>query len=246
MTGNYAAANTFLDALAHHRRGLGLTATALAWGTWAQPSGITAHLSEADLRRIERSGVKPLSSEKAMVLLDIAFGTGAPALMPAGLDLTPLIGQDSVPPLLRRLVRAMPRPTATAEAAPDQRSLIQRIGVMPVADQRRMLFDLVVTHIAAVTGQPPEGIEPSRPFSEMGLDSLMALEMRNRLATSSGLALPATLVFDHPTALTLCRYLQGRLFPEVSHATGASNGSGNGKGNGHGGGPRVRRRSGPR
>jgi hypothetical protein len=223
--GNYAAANAFLDALAQHRRALGLPASSLAWGLWAPASGITGHLSESDLGRIARGGMRPLSPDDAMTLLDIAHGTGKANLMPANLDVAPLRDSTAVPTLLRRLVRSLPQTTA-AVAQPVQKDVLHRLNGLSAPEQERLLVELVTSHVATVTNHPPQAIDPGRPFREMGFDSLMALELRNRLASTTGLSLPATLVFDHPTATALSRQLRTLLAPATSNGNGAGAGRG--------------------
>ncbi|MBM0280183.1 beta-ketoacyl reductase, partial [Micromonospora tarensis] len=109
---NYAAANAFLDALASHRRAAGLPATALAWGLWAEPSGLTGHLTDADLTRLRRSGLEPLSTTEALTLFDATVGSGDAALVPV--RLTPSAFRDDPPALLRALAPARPRRVAVA------------------------------------------------------------------------------------------------------------------------------------
>ncbi|KIF03392.1 polyketide synthase, partial [Streptomyces sp. RSD-27] len=108
---NYAAANTFLDALAHRRRAEGLPATALAWGLWAERSGMTGDLADTDLERISRAGVAALSSAEGLALMDTARATGDATAVPMHLDLAALRQADAsmVPPLLRGLVRPAAR-----------------------------------------------------------------------------------------------------------------------------------------
>ncbi|WP_275408855.1 type I polyketide synthase [Micromonospora qiuiae] len=218
--GNYAAANAFLDALAQHRHDLGLPASSLAWGLWAPASGITGHLSEADLGRIARGGMHPLSPADAMTLLDIAHGTGKANLMPANLDVTPLRESTSVPTLLRRLVRSLPQQMTAAVTRPAQKDVLHRLDGLSMSEQERLLIEFVTSHVATVTNHPPQTIDPARPFREMGFDSLMALELRNRLANTTGLSLPATLVFDHPTAAALSRQLRTLLAPATNGGNG--------------------------
>jgi NAD(P)-dependent dehydrogenase (short-subunit alcohol dehydrogenase family) len=211
---NYAAANTFLDALAEHRRGLGLPATSLAWGLWAERSHITAHLDETDLRRIARAGLRPLATDKALRLFDEALDADAAVLVPSQLDLAPLRGKVPQPAMLRRLMQAMPRPsTPSRAAAPEQKDVLDRLLGLNHAEQQRHLLDLVRDQIAAVSGLPAAKVESDRPFAELGLDSLMALELRNRIASATGRSLPATFVFDHPNAGALSLHLQTLLLP---------------------------------
>lgn len=102
---NYAAANTFLDALAVHRRAAGLPATALAWGLWGQASGMTGQLGEADFARMRRIGVVPLPSEEGLALFDLAHAVDAACVMPIRLDLAGLREQDTAPAVLEGLLR---------------------------------------------------------------------------------------------------------------------------------------------
>ncbi|RFS81062.1 SDR family NAD(P)-dependent oxidoreductase [Actinomadura spongiicola] len=210
--GNYAAANAFLDGLAHHRRALGLPVLSLAWGLWEQPSGITAHLDHADLRRIVRGGMSPLPTPEALALLDTARESGLPAVMPARLDETRLGGAGTaVPALLQDLVRRAPRPVAAERAAPRTADLGAELRAVPAPERERRLVDLVVGQIATVTDHPSHIIDPGRPFRELGFDSLMTVELRNRLAAATTLQLPATLVFDHPTPTALAQHLHDLL-----------------------------------
>ncbi|MDL4815440.1 type I polyketide synthase [Actinomadura opuntiae] len=213
--GNYAAANAFVDALAAHRRALGLPATALSWGRWREASGMTGMLAEADLTRMSRNGVAPLSTEEGLALFDQAVAADRAVLLPARLDLPALHAQADaglLPAVLRGLVRSTAR-ARTANAA-DPRALADRLERLDEADQERTLVEVVRETVATVLGHgAPETVDAGRAFREMGFDSLTAQELRNRLNAATGLRLPATLVFDHPTATALARHLRGALAP---------------------------------
>uniref|UniRef100_UPI00131AF748 type I polyketide synthase n=1 Tax=Amycolatopsis anabasis TaxID=1840409 RepID=UPI00131AF748 len=220
--GNYAAANAFLDALAQHRRAHGLPALSLAWGLWAQSSEMTGDLEAAEVDRMRRSGMTALSSREGIALFDAALGANEAVLAPAHIDLAPLRSRaDEIPAMLRGLVRA---PSRRAEkAGPGSAdALRQRLaGLAEVAEQENVLVELLQAQVAGVLGfDTANAVDPDRAFSEIGFDSLTALELRNRLNAATGLRLPATLVFDYPTPAALAIHLRTELAPEVSGDTG--------------------------
>ncbi|WP_055480219.1 type I polyketide synthase [Sphaerimonospora mesophila] len=207
--GAYAAGNAFVDALVSWRRGRGLPGVSLGWGLWAERSGITGGLGQADLARMARSGVRPLSTEAALKLFDTALAADEPVQVPIHLDLTAFRGgRAPVPALLRGLVRA-PAARAVARSAPtSDSSYARRLAEMPEADRDHALLDLVRGHAAAVLGHAtPDAVAADRPFKEIGFDSLTGVEFRNRLGEAIGLRLPATLTFDHPTPAVLAAHL---------------------------------------
>ncbi|WP_461087885.1 type I polyketide synthase, partial [Streptomyces deserti] len=212
---NYAAANAFLDALAHHRRAQGLPATSLAWGLWAQASEMTAHLGDRELDRRARGGAAPLSSDDGLALFDAARATDRTLLVPVRLDLQGLRAQAAtagVPPLLRTLVRVPQRRTAAADDQKQGTRLAQRLAALPTAEREQEMLALVRGHAAAVIGYTsPDAIAPDRAFRDLGFDSLTAVELRNRLTAATGIRLPATLAFDYPSATALARHLLDEL-----------------------------------
>ncbi|MGP3937923.1 type I polyketide synthase [Nonomuraea sp. KM88] len=222
--GNYAAANTFLDALAQHRRARGLAATSLAWGLWTPQSGsgMTGHLDEADLGRLSRSGMGALGVDQGLELLDRALGVDEAALVPINLDLAVLragAAKGFGHPMFRGLVRIATRRAVVAAEAPQADSLTDRLAALPDDDRLPMLLDLVRGHVAAVLGFPgPEAVEPARAFKEIGFDSLTAVELRNRLKSVTGLRLPASLVFDYPNSAALAGHLLEELAPPAHSA----------------------------
>ncbi|MET9606153.1 SDR family NAD(P)-dependent oxidoreductase [Streptomyces sp. NPDC006512] len=218
---NYAAANTFLDALAQRRRADGLTATALAWGLWAERSGMTGDLADTDLERITRAGVAALSSTEGLALMDTARAVGDPTAVPMHLDLAALRHADahSVPALLRGLVRPAARRTAAQDAAPAD-GLTARLLPLTAAERDRLLLATVRVQVAAVLGFPgPDAVDPGRAFKELGFDSLTAVELRNRLGSATGVRLPATLVFDYPTPHALSAFLRTELLGDRTAPT---------------------------
>ncbi len=215
--GNYAAANVFLDVLAQHRQAQGLPATAIAWGMWEERSGMTAHLGDTDIARMARTGMLPLPTDLGLALLDAATATGHPHLVAARLDLEAVRAHgestgDGVPSLLKSLVRAPARRTLGAARTAEASSLAQRLAALPADQAARTLLDLVRTHVAAVLGHASaDTVDPGKAFRELGFDSLTAVEIRNRLNTATGLRLPTTLVFDHPTPRVLADHLRTEL-----------------------------------
>ncbi|MFG2877698.1 type I polyketide synthase [Streptomyces sp. NPDC048337] len=209
---NYAAGNTFLDALAAHRRAQGLPAGSLAWGLWAEASALSGGLDDTDLRRLARVGLLPLSTADAMALFDAAPRTGEAVLAVSRIDPAALRARGAeLPPVLRALAGPAKRRTAAAAAADDV-PLAQRLAALAAPDRERALTDLVRAQVAAVLAHPdPDGIDAERPFQELGFDSLTAVELRNVLNRATGLRLPSTLVFDHPTPAALAALLREEL-----------------------------------
>ncbi|MFF8104521.1 type I polyketide synthase, partial [Streptomyces sp. NPDC016640] len=123
---NYAAGNTFLDALARHRRSLGLPATSLPWGPWTQDAGMIGTLSDTDVRRIARAGMPELTPEQGAALFDAALATGEPVVLPVRLDLPALREQGDVHPMLRGLVRVRAR-RSVAGGSVATAGLVQRL-----------------------------------------------------------------------------------------------------------------------
>ncbi|WP_141576726.1 type I polyketide synthase [Actinomadura sp. WMMA1423] len=210
--GNYAAANAYLDGLAAHRRATGLPGRSLAWGLWAAESGMAGGLASADGQRMRRNGVLPLSEDEGVALLDAAGRTDAPVVVPLRLDLTALRGvAEHLPPLFSGLVRR-PRPASAGGAA--RTPFRERLAALAPAERRATLLELVRGEAAAILGHDgPAAIEPDLAFTELGFDSLTAVEFRNNVGEAVGARLPATLVFDHPNAEVLAGHLLTELAP---------------------------------
>ena len=212
--GSYAAANTWMDALAAHRQSLGLAATSLAWGPWAE-TGMAARLSSTDRSRLGRQGMRLMSPADGLRQLDAALGRVEALLAPIDLDLPALQRHAEtalVPALLRGLVRA-PKPRV-AESAGAAGALRERLRGLSEPERERMVVDLVRGEVAGVLGfAGATAVPPDRPLQEVGLDSLMAVELRNRLGALAGTKLRATVVFDHPTPRALAQMLLKQVTP---------------------------------
>ncbi|MEV3861668.1 type I polyketide synthase, partial [Streptomyces sp. NPDC050095] len=206
--GNYTAANSFLDALACHRRALGLPAVSLAWGFWDTEGGMTRDLDARDRARLSRGGVAPMSVEQGLALFDAALGQDRALIVSARLDLASLRAAGTVPVALRGLVRATARRAAGPGAA-NGSSLAQQIAGLSDAERDAVLLDTVRGAVASVLGHgSADAVAADRQFGDLGFDSLTAVDFRNRLATATGLRLPTTLVFDYPTPLALAEFLR--------------------------------------
>ncbi|MDX2683780.1 type I polyketide synthase, partial [Streptomyces sp. NY05-11A] len=217
---NYAAANTFLDALAHHRRALGLPATSLAWGPWAE-GGMADQLGSADLRRFTRAGIRPLAPEQGLRFLDAALAGPEPALVPLALDTAALRAAGTkAPPLLRGLVRSRATAEPGAEpAAQHSRGLANRLAGLDPDARKKELLTLVRAETAAVLNHDDaRAVDVRRSFKELGADSLSALELRNRLGKAVGLRLSPTVVFDQPSPAALAAWLASELCPPQDDA----------------------------
>ncbi|WP_425424686.1 SDR family NAD(P)-dependent oxidoreductase, partial [Streptomyces phaeochromogenes] len=213
---NYAAANTYLDALADHRHSLGLPAQSLAWGPWDQAEGMAGRLTGQDRARLARSGIQPLTDQEGLTLFDTVLACGKTLAVPVRLDLTALhTRRDEIPTVLYGLIKPATQTTTHVHGS----ALARRLQGLDAEQQLSRVADLVGVQVAAVLGFGPETvIEPGRAFNEMGFDSLTAVEFRNALMTATGLRLPSTLVFDYPTVTTLAHHLLTHL-----HTTPADN-----------------------
>jgi acyl carrier protein len=212
--GPYAAANAFLDALAARRQAMGLPAQSLAWGLWLDDSqdkgaGLAARLASAQRARLMRTGVKPLSPSQGIALLQTALARPEPQLVAAPFDLRALrkaLGND-VPPFWRGLIQMVQR-AAEGRAG----TWVRELGTLSPEQRERAILDAVRAEVARILSlSSADVVTADRPLRELGLDSLMAVELRNALGKRVGLTLPATLAYDHPTPAAIAKYVHGKV-----------------------------------
>ncbi|OXM56472.1 polyketide synthase [Amycolatopsis thailandensis] len=213
---NYAAGNAFLDALARHRHARGLPATSLAWGLWATESATTGHLTDTDLERLGRWGITPLPPARALRLFDTAVASGEAFLAPIALDPARLRAGEWLPAPLRGFTgEAAVESPMGADPGTSLRSLSPE-------DLEPELTKLVRAHTAVVLGRDdPARVPLDAAFKDLGFGSLAAVQLRGRLTVATGLPLPATLVFDHPSPAAVVRYLWRSIAPEPEPAPAA-------------------------
>ncbi|MEV7680651.1 type I polyketide synthase [Streptomyces sp. NPDC088341] len=232
--GNYAAANAYLDALAQHRGSLGLPALSLAWGAWGRGSGMTSHVSEADLARMARGGMPPLALAQGLALFDAALARSETTLVPARINVAGLQAQQGLPALWRELVPRTRRAAAAGDRSPV--SLRERLRRLGAAEQENLLVELVTGYTAALLGhRDASGVDPERGFLELGFDSLVSVGLRNQLAEALGLRLPSSVVFDNETPVKLARWLHGELAARLAPGSGPGTGTDLGAGSVSGG-----------
>ncbi|OMI84578.1 type I polyketide synthase, partial [Streptomyces sp. M1013] len=232
---NYAAANAFLDVLARWRGAQGLVGTSVAWGLWdqsGQDGGMGAALGQADRDRITRSGFGLLTAEDGLALLDAALLSGRTDLVLTRVDRNALkqrADAGRLPSVLRSLVKGggrSGRRAAAGATAAGAASLTERLARLGSEEQDRLLHGIVRDEVVAVLGHGAgSSLEPGRAFKDLGFDSLTAVELRNRMNAATGLRLPATLVFDHPTPAALAAHLRRELIGDDDSASGAVTGA---------------------
>jgi NAD(P)-dependent dehydrogenase (short-subunit alcohol dehydrogenase family)/acyl carrier protein len=200
----YAAANAFLDGLAAHRQSQGLRAISLAWGPWSE-SGMASHLDASQKSRFSRDGVGMLSLSQGLGLFEEAVERSETQLVLAPLDLRQMTRSlsGSVPAVWRGLVRAR-----SGRSSSSTGDWAQQLSSLPAEQRAQSVLDVVRGEVARVLSLHGAGaVAVDRPLKELGLDSLMAVELRNALGRRAGAKLPATLAFDHPTTSAVAQFL---------------------------------------
>ena len=217
--GGYAAANACLDALASRRRAAGLCATSLAWGLWVDASskaaGLASGLDSAQQARLEKSGLGVIDPSQGLALFEASLGRSEAQLMPVPIDLAQLRKSfgDAVPSLWRELIRA---PRRTPPASARRGAWARELSLLPQERRLEAAIAAVRGEVARVLSlEGAEAVASERPLKELGLNSLMALELRNALGKLAGTTLPATLAFDYPTPAAIAKYLMTTILKQA-------------------------------
>jgi mycoketide-CoA synthase len=212
----YNAANSFLDALAHHRT----DTVSIGWGLWQKASALTQHLTAADLTRLRTHGLAPLTTDHALHLLDASPATARRTLLALPLDPDAM---RPTPALLRSLARAPRRVPAVAEGGAGRaaaQDFAAELRARPEPERRAAALDLVRSNAAIVLGHSAsERVRSDHTFKEQGFDSLTAVELRNLLTAATGLRLPGAMVFDYPTPAALAERIVALLAAETPAST---------------------------
>ncbi|MEV8077301.1 SDR family NAD(P)-dependent oxidoreductase, partial [Streptomyces pseudogriseolus] len=222
----YAAANACADAVTQARRGRGEPGLSVAWGPWSGGGMV----SEAGATELERRGLRIMEPGRALLGLERALEAGDGAVVVADMEwgrFAPAFTIRRPSPLLTTLPQAAAAPTAHQEPAEPHApgaarpALVERVTALPAADRTAALEQHVRQAAATVLGHAdPAAVPAERAFRDLGFDSLTAVELRDRLTKDTGLRLPTTLVFDHPTPTALARHLDAELTGEGGTVAG--------------------------
>jgi NAD(P)-dependent dehydrogenase (short-subunit alcohol dehydrogenase family)/acyl carrier protein len=208
--GNYAAANSFMDVLAPYARGLGVPAVSIDWGAW-RDTGMTVRVSQRDRERWAQSGMRQLDPAQAITALErvLRLDVAQAAVLDVDWSLAAASATIGAQPLVSQLVRRPETALPSSPAAGASRSSIRRgLEQLPAIEQEEFLAAHVLEQVRSVLGLPRDTVvRGDRGFTELGMDSLMAVELSNRLRVSLECPLPTTLAFEHPTLEQLVSHL---------------------------------------
>jgi acyl carrier protein len=212
---NYAAANAALDHVAQERRERGLCAVSIGWGAWGQiGAAATRGLAERQAAR----GLHAFAPAEGFRALERILASPATQLAAMAMDWRRYAG-DASAPFLDEILAASPAKLASEAVQTVATDLRQRLADAPAGRGRRLVAEFVGHHALRILGmEPARLLDPEAPLSEFGLDSLLAVELRNTLAAALSQPLPATLLFEYPTLDALTDFLLAALRPSTASA----------------------------
>nr|AAF62885.1 EpoF [Sorangium cellulosum] len=203
--GNYAAANAFLDALSHHRRAHGLPALSIDWGMFTEV-GMAVAQENRGARLISR-GMRGITPDEGLSAL--ARLLEGDRVQTGVIPITPRQWVEFYPATAasRRLSRLVTTQRAVADRTAGDRDLLEQLASAEPSARAGLLQDVVRVQVSHVLRLPEDKIEVDAPLSSMGMDSLMSLELRNRIEAALGVAAPAALGWTYPTVAAITRWL---------------------------------------
>ncbi|OKH23568.1 polyketide synthase [Hydrococcus rivularis NIES-593] len=210
---NYCAANAFLDALAHYRRSLGLPGLSINWGSWSSV-GMAARLAERDRDRLAQQGITAIQPEQGLQILEELLACDITQISVLPIDWSAFLKQLPNDEAFSFFKEVM---SASEEKIQQRSKFLQQLEAATTSDRNGLLIDCIRSHIARILGiEPPESIDIDRGLTELGMDSLSSVELRNKLQTSLQCTLPSTLIFDYPTIAAIADYLDKTILSPTS------------------------------
>ena len=213
--GNYAAANSFLDALAHHRRAQQLSGLSINWGPWSQ-SGMAANLASRDRTRMEARGIKSIPSDLGMEALASLLGQDVAQAGVLPIEWSKFLQQfpkNNIPPFLSSFA------DNKQQSSQEKESFLQQLSTTALSDRQKLLVDGIRSQIARIMGLDATDIGTKVGFADLGMDSLMAVELRNYLQNILERSIPASLVFDYPNVEALAEHFIKEIFDESNDSS---------------------------
>ncbi|MEO0867219.1 MAG: SDR family NAD(P)-dependent oxidoreductase [Cyanobacteria bacterium J06642_11] len=209
---NHAAANSFLDGLAHHRRQLGLPGLSINWGAWSSVGSALKYQQQGNLKHL--SGVDVITPDQGLAKLEKIWHASAPQIGIVPINWREFLTQSLVKdlPLFKswqqNLVLTKSQKSSAAQ------TFLKELETTPAGKQRQLLESYVCQQVCNTLGFQLKDLDQQTGFFDLGLDSLTALELKNSLQSDLGLSLPSTLVFDYPNVAALLDYLAQQLLTD--------------------------------
>ncbi|MEM1241177.1 MAG: SDR family NAD(P)-dependent oxidoreductase [Cyanobacteria bacterium P01_H01_bin.26] len=215
---NHAAANSFLDGLAHYRQQLGLPGLSINWGAWSDVGSALKYQRQGSLKHLP--GVDVISSKQGLAKLEQIWHTSAPQVGIVPINWSEFFTQALVADssLFENLREDIVLPSTQALTQASSKLFLEKLRDMPPGKQRPYLETFVCQQVCQTLGFQLEELDQQTGFFDLGMDSLTALELKNNLQTNLGISLPNTLVFDYPTVAALLDYLAVQLLEDAGAA----------------------------
>ena len=208
---NYCAANAFLDALAHYRRSLGIPGLSINWGSWSSV-GMAARLADRD--RLAQQGMTAIAPEQGLQILEALYRSDVTQIGVLPIDWSAFLKQFPNNEIFPFFAEILP---SSEEKIQQQTEFLQQLEAATTSDRNSLLINCIRSHVAKILGiEPPESVEIEQGLSELGMDSLASVELRNKLQTSLQCTLPSTLIFDYPTIAAIADYLDKKILSPTS------------------------------